>query len=68
MKETYYVRRSEFHRPSLDINNLITRMSTPKKMDAFKNASDSAINHPGYHYYVFKGEQMLGWFYTEEEN
>lgn len=68
MKDTYYVRRSGFHRPSLDINNLVVRMSTLDKNEAFCNAAESAILNPGYHYYVFKGEQMLGCFYTEEEN
>lgn len=43
-------------------------MSTTDKNEALCSAAGSAILNSGYYYYVFKGEQMLGCFYTEEEN
>ena len=64
----YYVRRSDFHRPSSEINHLTTRMSTCRKMDALRNAADSAIVHPGYYYYVYSGNTQIAQFYVEEEN
>lgn len=64
----YYVRRSDYHRPTLDIEGLSLKMSTPDKDEALRNAAERAILNPGYHYYVFGSkDNALGWFYVEDE-
>jgi len=65
---TYYVRRSETGQATHNLDKLITRMSTPRKLDALKSAADSAINNPGCCYYVYNGGTQIAKFYVEEEN
>lgn len=65
---TYYVRRSENGKATHNLDKLVIRMSTPRKLDALKNAADSAIIHPGYYYYVYNGNTQIAQFYVEEEN
>ena len=62
MKETYYVRRG------VAGEILSTRMSTPKRMDALRNAAESAILNPGFTYIVCKGDSEIAKFFVKEED
>ncbi len=62
MKETYYVRRGVYGQI------LSIRMSTPKRMDALKNAAESAILNPGFTYYVYNGDEQIAEFFVKEED
>ena len=62
MKETYYVRRGVYGQI------LSTRMSTPKRMDALKNAAESAILNPGFIYYVYNRDEQIAKFFVKEED
>jgi hypothetical protein len=64
MEDTYYVWRGMFG------EMLSIRMSTPRKIDALKNAAESAILNPGFTYVVFKNESdnEIAKFYVREED
>lgn len=68
MKDIYYVRRSEDGKATHNMNRLVTKMSTPRKIDALKSAAECSISNPGYHYYVYKENTQIAKFYVEEEN
>ena len=66
---TYYVRRSETGQATHNLDKLVTRMSTPKRLDALKSAADSAIAHPGLYYYVYNDRNVrLAKFHVEVED
>lgn len=69
---TYYVRQStkpvkdrEFYYAKQD--DIVTKISTPKRLDALKSAADSAILHPGNYYYVYNGNEIIAKFYVKDE-
>ena len=64
MKDIYYVWRG------VAGEILSMRMSTPKRIDALKNAADSAIANPGFTYVVYKNESdnEIAKFYVKEED
>lgn len=62
MEDIYYVRRGVFG------EILSTRMSTPRKIDALRNAAESAIMNPGFTYKVYKGDTEIAKFFVKEED
>lgn len=64
----YYVRRSEDGQSTHNMDKLITKISTPRRIDALKSAAECAIANPGYYYYVYKEGTQIAKFYVEEEN
>lgn len=69
MESTYYVRRDKSGKGvCCNTNELVTTMSTPRRIDALKIAAEGAIINSGCCYYVYKNNIKIGQFYVTEED
>ena len=69
MESTYYVRRDKSGKGvCCNTNELVTTMSTPRRIDALKIAAETAIINSGCCYYVYKNDIEVAMFYVKEED